>query len=74
MKLAGAVAKVRHRGLSMVVENAVQLPVFEGAIDPSFAKYNDKSYRTCRNAQFAWAYSKGLYLPDKVYENHLNIG
>lgn len=63
-KQEGAVLRKRWHGVVLEIENAVELQITEDAIDQDFPLFQTKSYRTCRNAQFAWAFRKGLYLPE----------
>ena len=60
----GSVAEKRWHGIHVRLRDAVELPLSETFIDPACPGYQQKVYRTCRNAQFAWGFSRGLYLPD----------
>lgn len=61
----GRVVKAKWFGVSFEIENAERLEIRSSFIDPDCRFKDDSSYMTCRNAQFAWAFKKGLYLPNK---------
>lgn len=60
----GSVAEKRWHGIHVRLCDAEELPLSETFIDPACPGYQQKTYRTCRNAQFAWGFSRGLYLPN----------
>jgi hypothetical protein len=60
----GSVAEKRWYGIHILLRDAEELPLSETFIDPACPEYQHKVYRTCRNAQFAWAFSRGLYQPN----------
>lgn len=49
-----------NKGVHIVIENAQLLPISESYIDDTNIKAQYKSYRTCRNWQFAHYLSKRL--------------
>ena len=60
----GSIAEKRWYGIHIRLQDAEELPLSETFIDPACPGYQQKVYRTCRNAQFAWAFSRGLYQPN----------
>lgn len=63
-KCPGSVVRAKWFGVSLEIENAERLEIRSSFIDPDCRFKDDRSYMTCRNAQFAWAFKKGLYLPN----------
>lgn len=59
----GHVLRKKWFGVAVEIENAVELYIDEVFIEKEHPRYREISYRTCRNAQFAWGFKKGLYLP-----------
>lgn len=47
-------------GITIDIEGAAQLPISEDNVDIHYPKAHLKSYRTCRNYQFAHWYSKNM--------------
>ena len=60
---SGQTAEKRWFGIHVLLRDAIELPLSETYIDLRFPRFSERRYRTCRNAQFAWGFSKGLYLP-----------
>lgn len=49
----GSIAQISYNGITIIVEDAEQLPIDEKYIDWQLPKAKFKSYHTCRNWQFA---------------------
>lgn len=49
----GSQITYENNGISVIIHNAIQLPIDEKYIDTTHNKAHLKTYRTCRNWQFA---------------------
>ena len=56
----GSILRVSRHGIEIEIENAEEITFSEEDIDPADPHIGHKSYRTCRNWQFAYKISKLL--------------
>jgi hypothetical protein len=63
----GGFVEKKWVGLEVEIRDAEAIEIRADAIDQKFkpTTCTRHHYMTCRNVQFAWAYSRGLYLPVK---------
>lgn len=60
MPAEGQNLRYESNGIMIEIEGAAQLPISEDYVDYTYPKAYLKSYRTCRNYQFAHWYSKNI--------------
>ena len=56
----GSVVEYESNGIHVVIEDAENLPINAGYIDPDDPHAETKAYNTCRNWQFAHYYKKHI--------------
>lgn len=72
-----AVTEVEQAGIYLLVEGAELLEIREAAVDPEFPRWQELSYRTCRNLQFAWDAAGGRYgvqIPSRKSDGVIPMG
>lgn len=59
----GGIVRKTWPGIVVELADAEEYYVKQEYMDPTHPRFIEQAYRTCRNAQFAWGFQRGLYLP-----------